>query len=176
MIYDLATTSYCIFAGRRVTFCFFGRFWIVFFLIFLSWLWRRFLHLVGVWGWGHINVLSFPVQWCYALGFLRLMWTGQWCYAILNAMTVYREDCLAGIVKLSPSDAFKVAKLHWMSWSTGKERCWCVGRWRFATFFHWKFPEIMTNPQFQAVSADGETGVLRVVIYSIPYPNPSWPS
>ena len=68
--------------------------------------------------------------------------------AILNAMTVYRKDCLAGIVKLSPSDAFKVAKLHWMSWSTGKERCWCVGRWRFATFFHWKFPEIMTNPQF----------------------------
>ena len=35
--------------------------------------------------------------------------------AILNAMTVYRKDCLAGIVKLSPSDAFKVAKLHWMS-------------------------------------------------------------
>ena len=65
--------------------------------------------------------------------------------AILNAMTVYRKDCLAGIVKLSPSDAFKVAKLHWMSWNTRK-KSWRVVRWRFATFFHWKFPEIMTKP------------------------------
>ena len=36
MIYDLATTSYCIFAGRRVTFCVFGRFWIVFFCDFFK--------------------------------------------------------------------------------------------------------------------------------------------
>ena len=33
---------------------------------------------------------------------------------VLTAMTLYRKDCAAGIVKLSPSDAFKVAKLQWM--------------------------------------------------------------
>ena len=96
-----------------------------------------------------VTLLTFFVvmltrQWCYALGFLGFMLT-QWLKAILNAMTVYRKDCLAGIVKLSPSDAFKVAKLHWMSWNTRKKSSRVV-RWRFATFFHWKFPEIMTKP------------------------------
>ena len=34
VIYDLAKKMYCIFAGRRATFCVFGRFWIVFFCVF----------------------------------------------------------------------------------------------------------------------------------------------
>ena len=54
--------------------------------------------------------------------------------AILNAMTVYRKDCLAGIVKLSPSDAFKVAKLHWMSWNTRKKKLTC-GQMAFRHIF-----------------------------------------
>ena len=43
-----------------------------FFVIFFSWLWRRFLHLVGVWGWGHINVLSFPSNDVTLLAFFDL--------------------------------------------------------------------------------------------------------
>ena len=54
--------------------------------------------------------------------------------AILNAMTVYRKDCLAGIVKLSASDAFKVAKLHWMSWNTRKKKLTC-GQMAFRHIF-----------------------------------------
>ena len=84
--------------------------------------------------------------------------------AILNAMTVYRKDCLAGIVKLSPSDAFKVAKLHWMSWNTRKKR-WRVVRWRFATFFHWKFPGTMTKPPvLSSFSRRRDSGFARIYI------------
>jgi len=72
VFYDLAKKSYCIFAGRRATFCAFGTFWMVFILCFFSWLWRRFLHLVGVWGWGHINVLSFPSNDVTLLAFFDL--------------------------------------------------------------------------------------------------------
>ena len=85
--------------------------------------------------------------------------------AILNAMTVYRKDCLAGIVKLSPSDAFKVAKLHWMSWSTGKERCWCVGR-AFCNIFP---SEISRNhdkpPVLSSFSRRRDSGFARIYIY-----------
>ena len=64
VFYDLAKQSYCIFAGRRATFCAFGTFWMVFFLCFFlagcgaaSFIWGGF---GGGWGWGHNNVLSFP--------------------------------------------------------------------------------------------------------------------
>ena len=88
--------------------------------------------------------------------------------AILNAMTVYRKDCWAGIIKLSPSDAFKVAKLHWMSWNTRKKSSRVV-RWRFATFFHWKFPEIMTKTpsfkQFQPTARQRFCAYIYIYIY-----------
>ena len=91
VFYDLAKQSYCIFAGRRATFCVFGTFWMVFFWPVCgaaSFLWGGFGG--GGWGWGHDNVLSFRSslrfmstrQWCYALGFLGFMLTRQWCYAL----------------------------------------------------------------------------------------------
>ena len=118
----------------------------------------------GGWGWGGGIITSFrsrPMmllsltffgfrlrrQWCYALDFLLFMFTRQWCYALgfllfmFTRQWCYALDFLRFYVHTS-------VMLHWMSWSTGKERCWCVGRWRFATFVHWKFPEIITNPQF----------------------------
>ena len=48
----------------------------------------------------------------YMYIYLFLLTTGL--KKVLTAMTLYRKDCAAGIVKLSPSDAFKVAKLQWM--------------------------------------------------------------
>ena len=137
--------------------------------------------LWGGWRWGHDNVLSFPSS-------LRFMLTRQWCYALgfrclvlglfLSFSCPWRDRGAAGveihrfklyifiqIVKLSPSDAFKVAKLHWMSWNTRK-KSWRVVRWRFATFFHWKFPEIMTKPPaLSSFSRRRDSGFARIYIY-----------
>ena len=106
--------------------------------------------LWGGWGWGHDNVLSFPSS-------LRFMLTRQWCYALgfrclvlglfLSFSCPWRDRGAAGveihrfklyifiqIVKLSPSDAFKVAKLHWMSWNTRKKKLTC-GQMAFRHIF-----------------------------------------
>ena len=79
-------------------------------------------------------------------------------------MTVYRKDCLARIVKLSPSDAFKVAKLHWMSWNTRKKPT--CGQMAFRHLFPL---EISRNhdkpPVLSSFSRRRDSGFARVYIY-----------
>ena len=85
--------------------------------------------------------------------------------AILNAMTVYRKDCLAGRIKLSPSDAFKVAKLHWMSWNTRKKTLTC-GQMAFRHIFPL---EISRNhdktPSFKQFQPTARQRFARIYIY-----------
>ena len=51
-----------------------------------------------------------------------------------------------------------------------KKKSWRGVRWRFATFFHWKFPEIMTNtPVLSSFSRRRDSGFARIYIYIYVY-------
>ena len=90
------------------------------------------------------------------------MLTRQGMESILESMTLYTKDCSAGVVKLSLSDAFPVAKVHCCEAQENLDVCVPADR-IFAGFL--KNSQTQKNPHLFAVSGDGETQGLRVYLY-----------
>ena len=132
--------------------------------------------------------------WCYTVDFLVCMLTGSWlhwCVArtpldaihvqvlaiaalhrkpglqqVLDSIRLRRKECAAGLIRVSPSDAFKAARLQRLQWDDETVSLCVPAGQVFEKHTKVKKIENLTkNHHFLAVSGDGETYGFRAYTY-----------